>query len=490
MKNQNDLLNKENTKIEILFNENKILKEDILKKDDFITKAKNKLTLEAKNMKNKDEKIQNLLKEIEALKNQYNELLNKYNELLINLQNKEKQTEEALKNIDEKYKYLVNLPPEELIKIIIEKDKINFESQKENSNILNQNNNLIERNKKLTEYLDKAKNLKQRYEKLKNTYSELAKTAEDIKKERDEYKNKYDKLLESLVIKDKESKIFKSTLLAIINTSQLTLKKQIIKKPKININQNVKIYDYLCIRLEQKIINNLEDKHYDGVTVFTESINFIDQQNDNYNECILFITREYFYLFNKDYKKCFSIPIYLLNMINITNSSNYVSFAFQRCEIVIIEIFRVLELVNFFKLLQAQQKSYKYKINPQPNIYSNIDNSKNYVECLYYGKAYFSGHFWKKSEGFFTEKNEERFGVLCEIGLIILESATGKPKDIINLLFAEINSFNNEKGKNCLAICVGNKVYQLSFENEKVRIEWERQIYLWKKNNFLLTKFN
>ena len=148
MKNQNDLLNKENTKIEILSNENKKLKEDILKKDDFITKAKNKLTLDAKTIKNKDENIQNLFKEIEALKNQYNELLNKYNEHLMNLQNKEKKKEEALKNIDEKYKYLVNLPPEELIKIIIEKDKLNIESQKENSNILNQNNNLNERNKK------------------------------------------------------------------------------------------------------------------------------------------------------------------------------------------------------------------------------------------------------------------------------------------------------------------------------------------------------
>ena len=461
MKNQNDLLNKENTKIEILSNENKKLKEDILKKDDFITKAKNKLTLDAKNLKNKDEKIQNLSKEIEELKNQYNELLNKYNEHLVNLQNKEKKKEEALKNIDEKYKYLVNLPPEELIKIIIEKDKLNIESQNENSNKQNQINNLTERNKKLTEYLDKAKNLKQRYEKLKNTYTELTKTAEDIKKEREEYKNKYDKLLESLVIKDKESKIFKSSLLAIIKNTQLTLKKQVIKKPKVNINQNVKKYDYLCIRLEQKIINSLEDIHYDGITVFTESIKFIDQQTESSDECILFITREYFYLFNWNYKKCFSIPILLLNMINMTKSSNYVSFIFQRGEIVIIEIFRVLELINFFKLIQAQQKSYKFRINIEPYIYSSMQNSKNCVEGLYFGKAYFSGYFYQKSEGIFIEKNEERFGVLCEIGLIILESPTGKPKNIINLLFAEINSFNNEKGKNCLAISVGNKLYQL-----------------------------
>ena len=60
-----------------------------------------------------------------------------------------------------------------------------------------------------------------------------------------------------------------------------------------------------------------------------------------------------------------------------------------------------------------------------------MQNSKNCVEGLYFGKAYFSGHFYQKSEGIFIEKNEERFGVLCEIGLIILESPTGKPKNII-----------------------------------------------------------
>ena len=177
-------------------------------------------------------------------------------------------------------------------------------------------------------------------------------------------------------------------------------------------------------------------------------------------------------------------------MINITKSSNYISFIFQKGDIVIIETFRVLELINFFKLIQAQQKVYKFRINVEPYIYSNMKTSKNCIEGLYYGKAYFSGHFWQKSEGIFIEKNEERFGVLCEIGLIILESPTGKPKNIINLLFAVINSFNNEKGNNCLAISVGNKIYKLSFESEKVRIEWEQQINLRKKNNLLLTKFN
>ena len=487
LKNQNDLLNKENLKIAILLNENKKLKEDIIKKDDILTKAKNKLSLEENNLKNKDEKIQNLTNEIEKVKNKNEELLIKYNDLLLNLKIKEKQKDDILKNFDEKYKYLFNIPIEKLIELIIEKDKINMENQEENKNIQNKIKSLIERNQKLEGYLDKSKNLKQKYEKIKNTCLEVTKTCEEIKKEREEYKKKYDKLLESMVKKDKDPKIFKINLLARINTSQLLLKKQITKKSSKIINKSIKKYDYLCIRIEPKILPSLEDNHYDGFTVFTESIKFIDQQNETSSECILFITMEYFYLFNWKYKKCCSIPLLALRMINISKSSNYISLFFERGEIIIFETFRVLELINFFKLLKAQQKSYNYKINIEPYIYSADKKDKNYIQCLYYGKAYFSGYLSKKSEGIFIDKYEERFGVLCEIGLIILESPIGKPKEIINLLFAQISTFNNSEGNNCLAINVGEITHKLAFENENVRKEWESQIILWKNNNSYLT---
>ena len=490
MKNKIELLNKEIKKIEDLTNENKKLKEDIINKDDIITKAKNKLTLQKKNLDEREEKIKNILKENETLNTQYTELLNKYNDQLLNVQNREKRKEDALKNIDEKYKYLINMSIEELIKIIIDKDKMNLVAQEENKNLNNKNKSLTERNKKLEDYLNKCKDLKQKYLNLRNTNTELIKNFEDSKKERDEYKQKYDKLLESMVKKDKEPKIFKTNLLAIIKTSQLNIKKQIIKKPKTNTNQVIKKYDYLCIRFQRKITESLEDKHYDGITVFTESIKYIDDQNQKSDECILFITKEYFYLFNWDYKKCYSIPLINLKSIKISNSSNYVSLTFKKGEPVIFEIFRVLELINFFKLIKAQQKSYNYQIKIEPYIYSIEKTEKNYIQSLYYGKAYFSGQFKKKSEGVFITRYEERFGVLCEIGLIILESPTGKPKEVINLLFAVMETFNSEQGNNCLAIRVGDQTHLFSFENESISKEWQNQIFIWKKNNSFLTKFN
>ena len=177
-------------------------------------------------------------------------------------------------------------------------------------------------------------------------------------------------------------------------------------------------------------------------------------------------------------------------MVNISNSSNYISFIFQNDQTVIIEIFRVLELVNFLKLIKAQQKSYSFSMNREPYIYDATTNSKNYIECLYYGKAYFSGQFSKKSEGIFIDKYEDRFGVLCEIGLIILESPTGKPKEIINLLFAQVQQYNSQRGNNCLAIIVGNHTHKIAFESENIKKEWEQQIKLWQINNNVLTKFN
>ena len=160
-------------------------------------------------------------------------------------------------------------------------------SQEVNKNMQDKNKSLSERNKKLEETLNKAKDLKQRYLNLRNTHQELLKNTEDIKKEKEELKQKYDKLLESVVKKDKEPKIFKTNLLAIIKTSQLILKKQEVKKPKKAVYQVSKIYDYLCLRLENKIIETLNDKHYDPINVFSESIKYIDEQNGTDDECIL-----------------------------------------------------------------------------------------------------------------------------------------------------------------------------------------------------------
>ena len=291
----------------------------------------------------------------------------------------------------------------------------------------------------------------------------------------------FDQILEDIVKKNKETKIFKNNLLAAINNSQLIIKKQIKNEEK--------IYDYLCLRLDRKILSFLKDSHYDCKTVFTENIKYIDGKEST--NCIVFITMEYFYLFNIQHNCCFYSPLIELNSMSISNTSNYVSFFFKGIEGIIFETFRVLELVNFMKIIKSRQKHLKFIINLEPFIYTKTNDSKknNFVEYLYYGKAIFSGIFKKQIEGIFTSDYKERFGVLCEIGLIILESPNGKPEEIINLLFADISGFITNNGMNGLAIKVRENIYKFIFDNEKIKNEWESKINNWKKNNSLLTKF-
>ena len=59
-----------------------------------------------KSLEEKDNKNKNLNQEIEALKSQYNDILNKYNNQNLIIQNKQKEKDDAFKNIEEKYKYL------------------------------------------------------------------------------------------------------------------------------------------------------------------------------------------------------------------------------------------------------------------------------------------------------------------------------------------------------------------------------------------------
>ena len=492
MKTANDILIKENAKIEILIKENKKLSEQIENEKNLIKKLEKDITNLKLTLEEKEAKNLNLIQEIEKIKSDYNLILNKYESLNMLLKNKEKAKEDALKNIEEKYNFLKNLLPEEIIKKYIDLDKLYINAIEENNNLKKENSDKSQEIDKLDKKLKASKELKQKYLKVKNEYVKILDDNEKIIKERDEYVKKYNDLLDSIIDKNKAQKIFKSELLSKINATLVYIKSQPIKKKSTSNVFKEKIYDYLCLRLEQRIIDKLKDTHWDGKTVFTESIKYIDQIEKTTSDCILFITNEYFYLFNYNYKCCFASPLVELNLVSVTNKSNYIAIFFQRAESVTLEIFRVLELVNYLRLLKARQKSLKFQINIEPYIYTNqgeIMKKNNFIECLYYGKALISGNFSQVVEGIFSNKSEERFGFLCEVGLVILESYNGKPLRIINLLFADISIFNTKEGNNGLGINVRGEVYKLIFDNEKLRDQWKNAIKEWKESNFFLTKF-
>ena len=494
MKSANDLLNKENTKIELLSQENKKLSDEIDNQKNIIRQLEKDITNQNLNIEQKENKIINLTQEIESLKSQYEFILNKYNSLNTVLNDKEKAKEEALKNIEEKYLFLKNLLIEEIIKKYIDKDKLYLNEVEENKNLKKENSNITSEIDQLKLYLEKNKDLLQKYKTKSDENKEAEKKYEIIYKERNEYKLKYNNALEIIIKKNKEPKLFKSILLARVNTSIVHIKNQQNKKKNTPINNyQEKIYDYLCLRTEKKIINKLKDAHWDGKTVFTETIKYINKNQKTSINCILFITNEYFYLFNYDYICCFVSPLIELNTLNISKQSNYVCVSFEKNKNIIFEFFRVLELVNYMRLLKARQRSLKYSINSTNieqyiNTKSNeIKKNNNFVECLYFGKASLSGRFDQIDNEMLSTKSENRFGVLCEIGLVILESPIGKPLNILNLLFAEISRFNTKEGKSGLSINIKGNIYNFVFDNDKLREQWENKIKEWKQNYLLFS---
>ena len=488
MKTAHDLLNQENKKIESLTKENKKLTEEITNLNDIITKTKNELQLNKQQLEENESKNAETIKELVSLKSQYLDLLNKYKSQNTLLLNQEKAKEAALKDLEEKYKFIKDLSIEALIKLIIEKDKLYITAFEEINKLKKENSDMSKRIIQLGEY-------NQKYFSLKEKYDEAEKDNQLLIKERDEYKNKLDDIIKKKINKEKEYK-FKSNLLALINTSQIHIKKKIAKKETKRFNMNnyleEKTYDFLCLRYEKTIIDSLKDSHYDTFTVFSESINYVlDQNKKVIQECILFITMEYFYLYNTNYKCCFACPLIDLVFVSFSNNNNYLSFIFQRSENVIFETFRILELVNFMRLLKAKRKTLNFAIESESYVFNEQKgNKKNYIENLYFGKGSFSGSFKKEvtsMKGLYNHY-EDRFGVLCDVGLIIFESPNGKPKEIINLLFADVGFIIGEKTK--LDIKVREKIHRFWFKTEWIRNEWKKKIDFWKKSNSNLTKFN
>jgi chromosome segregation ATPase len=118
-------LSDEKKKNELLLNDNKNMKNEIITQKENISKAKNEISLLQNKNNEKDEQINSLTKEKDILNKNYKDLLNKYNQQLTNTKEKEKRASIAIQNLNltgENLK-LANMSKDQLISLIIEKDK-------------------------------------------------------------------------------------------------------------------------------------------------------------------------------------------------------------------------------------------------------------------------------------------------------------------------------------------------------------------------------
>ena len=479
---------KEKNNYEKIENELKNLKKENQKKNEELILAENKIINLEKQMEEKDKKYNSIKKENELMTEKYREVLTTLNRQLYSEREKEKQTNEILEkmNLNEKQKLLVNKDPQELIAYIVEKDNYCITIEKKMKDLLDKLNQ-TESNKENLE--NEIYEMKSKLLSLDNKNCNLKRENEDLQKIIDEYKDQKSFLLSNILENNDENennnnKVDKKITFIKVNATQFNYKgipPKKIKKEKTN-DRN---YDFLCLRMDERIVENLVDEYYNPTSnlIFSEYINYLDEDKET-TECILFITNDYLYFFNNvTYQRAFYIPLDNLRNVFISNLNNYVSMTFDTGEIINFEIFRILELMNLLKSLNALHKT-KQEIDINISDYNNQfvrNNPKNFTVSPYQGRAIFSGHIKKWVEGILKSGFEKRFASLTEIGLIIMDQPNGKPLEIINLLFSKWTVYNGGNGDYCFDLYIGKNKHTFSLDTLFLRNRWISEFENWIK---------
>ena len=468
IKERNKCQNLENEIKSIKFENQKIYEDKIL--------LENKIQALEKNIEEKQNKIKSLKNENELISKKYREVLDTLNMQLYNAREKQKLDKEAFENmkLNEKQKLLINKTPQELIAFIIEKDKYCLTLENKNKTLLEK----IAKLDKEQEEMDKNfYELKSKVLTLENKNSNLKKENTELQKQVIELQNKNGNYLSNLLEGENEEE--KKYNYIQVKASQFNYKAKLRKEIE---ERN---YDYLCLKMNAKVLQNLQDQYYNGRSnlFFSELINYLDEEKQT-TECALFITSEYLYFFNNiTFHKGLSIKLDELRTVFISRLNNYVSMTFYEGLTINFELFRILDLMSFIKSLNALHKT-KRPIQINMSDFNNqfVKNiSNNFTVCAYHGRAIFSGYINKRVEKFWKTEFEKKFMSLTEIGLVIMEKPNGKPLDIVNLTFAEWDIYNDGEENYCFVIYIGEIKHTFSVDSEFIRNKWIIEFDKWKK---------
>ena len=365
LKALNEEIIKEKNKYQNLENEIKLIKIDNQKKVEEQILSENKIMSLEKNIQEKQNKINSLKKENELMSEKYKEVLDTLNNQLYYEKEKERHNDEIYKNmnLNEKQKLLLNKKKEDLIAYIVEKDNYCLTLE-------NKNKNLIEKISQLEKNADDMDKdfyeLKSKVLTLENKNSNLKKENEDFQKLVDEYQNKNAVYLSNLLEENDNNENNEKKF------NYIEVKNIQFNYKKIKNDINKRNYDFLCLKLNAQILENLKDKYFNANSnlFFSELINYLDEDKQT-TECALFITSEYLYFFNSiTFSMGFSIQIDELKTVFISPLNNYVSMTFYEGETINFELFRILDLMNFIKSLNALHKT-KIPIEININDYNN-----------------------------------------------------------------------------------------------------------------------
>ena len=468
IKERNKYKNLENEIKSIKIEKQKIYEDNIL--------LENKIKALEKNLEEKQNKINSLTNENELISKKYREVLDTLNKQIYNAKEKERSDNQAFKNmnLDEKHKLLINKNPQQLISYIVEKDNYCLTLENKNKALLKK---ITELEKGQEETDNEFYKLKSQVLTLENKNSNLEKENSELQKQVEEYQNKSGVYLNNLLEEENDEE--KKYNYIQVKASQFNYKAKIKKELE---ERN---YDYLCLKMNAKVLQNLQDQYYNGRSnlFFSELINYLDEEKQ-ITECALFITSEYLYFFNNiTFHKGLSVKLDELRTVFISKLNNYVSMTFYEGLTINFELFRILDLMSFIKSLNALHKT-KRQIQINMSDFNNqfVRNiSNNFTVCAYHGRAIFSGYVNKRVEKFWKTEFEKKFMSLTEIGLVIMEKPNGKPLDIVNLTFGEWDVYNDDDGNYCFVLYIGVIKHTFSVDSEFIRNKWILEFDKWKK---------
>ena len=475
------------------------LNNELNKKDKKEIELNNKIFDYESNKLQSEKQLLNLQTEFKKLNENFTVLQNNYNSQLLKKKTlvKSQTLKSFQNNLNLQQKNLINMNYDELINYIIEKDKNFTILQNKNQNL---NNKILDFEKEKTKFKENFQDLKQENLKLKlnvdqfrENNDKLQKELEELKSEKNNNENALNNYLNDSFQSNDNNKNFKIEVQPKKNEienfnfffiSNNKIPFEIIHNNNINIinnNKNKKKinFDFLLIKYNKQILRKLEDRNSN--LIFSDKVFYYKEiHNKNPIECILIITESFFYLFNKtNYQKSFILPLINLNTIDISTNNNFIHFEFNNNIFFYFEIFRILELIDYFKNLNILNEQHKYEIKINSNKSIPKKSHKNFMNSPFFGKCIYSTFIKKKTSGLLQPFYPTRFLVLCDLGLLILESPHGKPLEIVNPLFSKQKEYEDHNNNLCYEIIIKKDSHIFIFETDFERKIFDKKIHFW-----------
>ena len=215
-------------------------------------------------------------------------------------------------------------------------------------------------------------------------------------------------------------------------------------------------FDMISLRKKSEILKLLEnsDDNSNSYEMFSDFVQHIEKKNKK-TKRVLFITCNYIYILKvESIEVLFKFKREHLKKFTISNRNcNMLAFHFSKGNDLVIEIFRRLELLYYFRNLYKSRKfgklAFKYSdefnvklngkyitISISPSADTIAQNFQNAIKLDY---------LYKMTAGLFSYNFTEKFVVLTGIGLLYFDNPNKPPKKLIPIIGSEINEVKEKK---------------------------------------------